>query len=77
MFCSKGLKKSSLQWRGDEWNTENMRERDAGFMLAQCVLLNIENGQVTITNAQKNKMCFFILIPQNSTKSMKLPNLVI
>ncbi len=45
--------KSSVQWRGDEWNTENMRERDAGFMLAQCVLLNIENRRVTITNAQK------------------------
>jgi hypothetical protein len=60
--------KSSVQWRGDEWNTENMRERDAGFMLAQCVLLNIENRQVTITNAQKKRCILaylFLNILQN------------
>ncbi len=38
MFCSKVLKKSSLQWRGDEWNTENMRERDAGFFGSVCIV---------------------------------------
>lgn len=53
--------KSSLQWRGDEWNTENMRKRDAGLMLAQSVLLNIENRQVTITNAQKKDVFLHIL----------------
>jgi len=73
----KVLKKALYNGEEMSGTPENMRERDAGFMLAQCVLLNIENGRVTITNAQKNKMCFFILIPQNSTKSMKLPNLVI
>jgi hypothetical protein len=40
-----------------------MRERDAGFMLAQFVLLNIENHQVTIiTNAHKKRCIFAYLL---------------